>query len=538
VAQAVKARTGGGLVAETLEAVGAEVAFGVPGIHALAVWDGLRTSSIRTIGFRTELNAGFAADGYARTKGLPAVLLLSTGPGALVSLAALMEAASAHVPVVAIASQIPRELIGQGRGYLHELGDQLASFAPVVKWAGRATSAEEVPELLSSAWATAMSPPSGPVFVEIPVDLLTEETDVSSVKGSTSTRQKLPTASADAIAEAARHLNRAERPVLWAGGGVLRAQGWEELAELARALDAPVATTYMGKGAFPADDPLSLGSACDEAAFKEVLEDADVVLAVGTELGAETTAQYQLALSGKLVQIDAAKERIGSTYPALGLVGDAKWTLSALLPHVEPKTRDGASRAARARERIETGLAEQDRRLERGLLETVRETVPADTVMAWDMTILAYWAAAHFPVVKPRRFLYPLGSGTLGYAWPAALGASAAGSPTLAVVGDGGFLYGIQELATARQHGLDTVVLVVDDGGYGILREYQRDSFGETTAVDLAEPDFVALAKAFGVPAERTTPDELGEALERAFAQEGPALVHLPVLLRMWAPTS
>jgi acetolactate synthase-1/2/3 large subunit len=538
VAQAVKARTGGGLVAETLEALGAEVAFGVPGIHALAVWDGLRTSSIRTIGFRTELNAGFAADGYARTKGWPAVLLLSTGPGALVSLAALMEAASAHVPVVAISSQIPRELIGEGRGYLHELDDQLASFAPVVKSAARAASAEEIPELLSSAWATAMNPPTGPVFIEIPVDILAGDTAVSPLEKRefavvSSTGPRL-----EDVAEAARLLNESERPVIWAGGGVLRAHGWQELAELARALDAPVATTYMGKGAFPADDPLSLGSACDEAAFKEVLEEADVVLAVGTELGAETTAQYQLALSGKLVQIDAARERIGSTYPAIGLVGDAKLTLSALFPHVEPKARDGASRAATARERIENGLAEQDRQLERRLLETIRETVPADTVAAWDMTILAYWAAAHFPVTEPRRFLYPLGSGTLGYAWPAALGASAAGSPTLAVVGDGGFLYGIQELATARQHGLDTVVLVVDDGGYGILREYQRDAFGETTAVDLAEPDFVALADAFGVPAERTTPDELGGALERAFAQEGPALVHLPVLLRMWAPTS
>jgi acetolactate synthase-1/2/3 large subunit len=539
VAQAVKARTGGGLVAETLEALGAEVAFGVPGIHALAVWDGLRTSSIRTIGFRTELNAGFAADGYARTKGWPAVLLLSTGPGALVSLAALMEAASAHVPVVAIASQIPRELIGQGRGYLHELDNQLASFSPVVKWATRATSAEEVPELLSNAWATALRPPSGPVFVEIPVDLLTEETDVPSVKGLAPLSPD-PAVPPRTVEEVARLLNESERPVVWAGGGTLRSDAWEELAELARALDAPVATTYMGKGAFPADDPLSLGSACDETAFKEVLENADVVLAVGTELGAETTAQYSLAFSGQLVQIDAAGRRIGSTYQALALVGDAKWALGALFPHVEPKTRDGASRAARVRERITAGLAEQDRELERGLLETIRAAVPAHAVTAWDMTILAYWAGAHFPVLEPRTFLYPLGSGTLGYAWPAALGASLArpGRPVLAVVGDGGFLYGSQELAAARQYGLETVVLVVDDGGYGILREYQRESFGETTAVDLEEPDFLALAEAYRVPAERTTPEDLGAALERAFVHDGPALVHLPAHLRMWTPTA
>jgi acetolactate synthase I/II/III large subunit len=538
VAQAVKARTGGRLVAETLEALGTEAAFGVPGVHALAIWDGLRGSSVRTIGFRTELNAGFAADGYARATGKPAALLLSTGPGALISLASLMEAASSHVPLVAIASQIPRDLIGRGRGYLHELPDQIASFAPVVKWAARAESDAGIPELLGEAWRQALSPPTGPVYVEIPVDVLGGETSVEAPGKQTGTYLIQPTAREEARGEAIRLLNGAERPVIWAGGGVLRGRAWEEMAELARRLDAPVATTYMGKGAFPADDPLSAGCACDEAAFKALLEQADVVVAIATELGAETTAQYGLDFSGQLIQIDAVPERIGATYPALALVGDAVATLGDLLPHVEERTGDGAERAARVRVRVAQGLAGQDRDLERGLLETIRGAVPAETVTAWDMTILAYWAAAHFPVTKPRTFLYPLGSGTLGYSWPAALGASVGlGAPTLAVVGDGGFLYGIQELATAKQHGLDTVVLVVDDGGYGILREYQRASFGETTAVDLVEPDYVAVANAFGIPAERATPDDLGTALEHAFTGGGPALVHLPVLLRMWEPT-
>jgi acetolactate synthase-1/2/3 large subunit len=538
VAQAVKARTGGRLVAETLEALGTEAAFGVPGVHALAIWDGLRGSSVRTIGFRTELNAGFAADGYARATGKPAALLLSTGPGALISLASLMEAASSHVPLVAIASQIPRDLIGRGRGYLHELPDQIASFAPVVKWAARAESDAGIPELLGEAWRQALSPPTGPVYVEIPVDVLGGETSVEAPGKQTGTYLIQPTAREEARGEAIRLLNGAERPVIWAGGGVLRGRAWEEMAELARRLDAPVATTYMGKGAFPADDPLSAGCACDEAAFKELLEQADVVVAIATELGAETTAQYGLDFSGQLIQIDAVPERIGATYPALALVGDAVATLGDLLPQVEERTGDGAERAARVRERVAQGLAGQDRDLERGLLETIRAAVPAETVTAWDMTILAYWAAAHFPVTKPRTFLYPLGSGTLGYSWPAALGASVGlSTPTLAVVGDGGFLYGIQELATAKQHGLDTVVLVVDDGGYGILREYQRASFGETTAVDLVEPDYVAVANAFGIPAERASPDDLGAALEHAFTGGGPALVHLPVLLRMWEPT-
>jgi acetolactate synthase I/II/III large subunit len=537
VAHAVKVRTGGRLVAETLETLDAEVAFGVPGIHALAIWDGLRTSSMRTIGFRTELNAGFAADGFARTSGRPAVLLLSTGPGALLSLASLMEAATSHVPVVAIASQIPRELIGEGRGYLHELPDQLASFAPVVKWAKRAETDREVPEFLAEAWRQALAPPSGPVFLEIPVDVLRSDTDTPADVGA-GQGPPAPVAGAGPVGEAAELLDRADRPVIWAGGGVLRSGAWEELAELAQRLDAPVATTYMGKGAFPADHPLAVGSACDEPAFTELLETADVVLAVGTELGAETTSQYELDLSGTLIQVDAAAERFGKTYPALALPGDARAVLAELLPRIGTRRGAGSERAARARERIEARLDEEDRTLERSLLRTIRAAVPDDAVTAWDMTILAYWAAAHYPVTKPRTFQYPLGSGTLGYAWPAALGASLAGpsSPTLAVVGDGGFLYGIQELATARQYGLCTIVLVVDDGGYGILREYQRDSFGETTSVDLHEPDFVAVAQAFGVAAERTDVDGLGSALERAFGADGPALIHLPKFLRMWSP--
>jgi acetolactate synthase I/II/III large subunit len=447
-----------------------------------------------------------------------------------------MEAATAHVPVVAIASQIPRDLIGKGRGYLHELPDQLASFAPVVKWARRAESANEIPDLIAAALAAAQDAPTGPVFLEIPVDLLGSETGVSAA-GEKASDSSTP-ASQEGLNEAARILNTAERPVVWAGGGVLRSAAWQELAELAHRLDAPVATTYMGKGAFPADDPLFAGSACDERAFKDLIQDADVVVAVGTELGAETTAQYELAFSGTVIQLDADPDRFGATYPVQGLVGDARHLLGELLPRVEERRGDGAARAAAVRERIAAGLDEQDRGLERALLDTVRAAVPSETVTTWDMTILAYWAAAHFPVSEPRTFHYPLGSGTLGYAWPAALGASLTNSgPTLAVVGDGGFLYGIQELATARQYGLNATILVVDDGGYGILREYQRDSFGETTAVDLHEPDFVAVAEAFGVPAERTDPDGLEVALERALGQEGPALVHLPTFLRMWSPT-
>jgi acetolactate synthase I/II/III large subunit len=539
VSEAVRTRIGGHVVVDALEALGAGTAFGLPGVHALGIWEALRGSSVRYVGFRTELNAAFAADGYARAGGEPAALLLSTGPGALNSLTGLMEASSAHVPLVAIASQIPGDLIGRGRGYLHELRDQRASFEPIVKWSARARSAEDVPELLAEAWQRAQTPPSGPVFLEIPVDVLTGETDVrvEALDGAAPQPAVPPPA---ALGDAARVLAGAETPLVWAGSGVLRSGAWRELRAVAEALRAPVVTSYMGKGAFPEDHELSAGSACDEAAFRELVERADAVLAVGTELGAETTQQYTLEFGGQLVQIDAEEERIGSTFAALGLVGDARATLAALAERLPAREPDGKAedRARSVRERIDSGLEEQGRELERGLLASVREALPREGASAWDMTILAYWAGAHFPALSPRRFLYPLGSGTLGYAWPAALGATVAlGAPTLAVVGDGGFLYGVQELATARQYDLPTTLLLVDDGGYGILREYQRDAYGETFAVDLEQPDFPELARAFGIPVEPTTPDALGDALRRALETGGPAVVHLPARLEMWTAT-
>src|SRR5262249_29014338 len=330
------------LVAEARTALGAQAGFGVAGMHALPVWEALRTSELRAYGARTELCAGFAADGYARSSRRPAPLLLSTGPGALNALTALMESASSHVPVVAISSQVLRELIGRGRGYLHDLPDQLASFAPVVKHAARAESTEAIPELVGEAWGVALTPPSGPVYLEIPLDLPVDllaaparRPAVTALGAPTAARA----ATADSLSLAVRLLAAAERPVIWAGGGVLRAGARGELRALAERLDILVATTYMGKNKLPGDHPLDLGSACDDPAIQELLSDADVVLCAGTELGAETTGQYRLRFGGRLIHLDATPARIGATYPALPLVGDARLTLDALRQQVPRRAR-------------------------------------------------------------------------------------------------------------------------------------------------------------------------------------------------------
>ena len=535
-------RLGGHVVAESLVALGAEVAFGVPGVHALAIWEGLRDAGVRVLGSRTELAAGFAADGYARSSRRPAPLMLSTGPGALNAMTALMESASSHVPVIAISSQIPAELIGRGRGYLHELDDQLACFEPIVKHAARVHSVEAIPGMLAQAWRVALTPPSGPVYVEIPVDLLTGPAGGPQVIALEAMVER-QCAPLPQLIEAATVLAHARRPVIWAGGGVIRSGATAELAGLAHQLQSPVVTTYMGKGAIPGSHVLAAGAGCDEAAVHELLGHADVVLCVGTELGAETTGQYELHFEGRLIHLDAAPERIGTTYPALALVGDAKLTLMALTAelssHPPRSAAPGPELVAEVRRRIADGLGGQGRETELELLETIRETLSPDTITAWDMTILSYWAAPHLRLQSGQQFLYPLGSGTLGYAWPAALGAAIAhpGRPVLAVVGDGGLQYALAELGTAAQHGIDVALLIVDDGGYGILREYQHDAFGQTTAVDLPQLDLETITLGFGVPVRDTAPDQLAHDLRWALDEPGPAAVVLRTRLRSALPT-
>ena len=523
-------RVGGHVVAESLRALGAEVVFGIPGVHALPMWEGLRGAGLPVLGFRQELNAAFAADGYARATGRPAAVLVSTGPGAFMTLAPLAEASTAFVPVVVVTSQIESSAIGRGRGELHETRDQTASFAPLVKWTGRASGAGEIPELLAEAWRQAATPPSGPVYVEVPSDVLraVAPEPVDDLDGSPRPLPLPPDADLD---HAASLLAGAEQPLLVGGGGAVRSGAGAELLELAGRLHAPIATTYTGKGAVPEEHPLAVGSAWDDAAHRELVAGADVLLVAGSWLGYELTPSLR-GFGGTLIQIDAAPERIGVNAPALGLVGDAKPILAALLERIgprEPKT--AAERAARLRASRPSGPTLD-------VLETVEDVLPEVGAGVWDSTILAYAACWYLRASDPREFLYPAGSSTLGYAFPAALGAAAAlaEKPVLAIVGDGGLQYGLAELATATQNGLDVTLLVVDDGGYGILREYQDEAGFAHAGVDLVHPDFIALFGAYGVPVRRVAPEDLGDALRRALGERGPAAIVLESELAMPVP--
>ncbi|MEV5429748.1 thiamine pyrophosphate-binding protein [Streptomyces sp. NPDC052701] len=533
-------RNGGDLVVETLAGLGATTVFGLPGQHALGMFDALRRSDLRYVGLRVENNAGFAADAYGRITGEAAPLLLSTGPGALMSLAALQEAAAASAPVLAIGSQVPTAGLGGGRhGYLHELPDQAASFRGVVKSVHTVRTQSQIPSAIAAAWQSALTAPHGPVWVEIPQDVLLAPASLPVVTGLDAAPEDLPPRP-ELTAVAADLLSRAARPAIIAGGGVVRSDASGKLRELAERLQAPVVTTFGGKGAFPWNHPLSLQSWLEDRHTTDFLEDADVLLVVGSGLGELSSNYHTFRPRGRVVQIEADLGKLESNHPALGIHADARLALQALLETVRERRDPAAPERVRALlSRVGERIASQELTLEQELLASVRRALPASAPSFWDMTILAYWAWSAFDPKKPNTMHSAQGAGGLGYAFPAALGAAVAdpSQPVLAVSGDGGALYSVAELATARQHDLNVTWLIVDDGGYGILREYMTDAFGQATATELARPDYVALAESFGVPGVRTTPDALETDLAKALASPGPSVVVLPAVLRMFAPT-
>lgn len=536
-AQGDRQRNGGDVVVETLTALGVSHVFGIPGQNALALFDAIRRSDLTFVSSRVENNSAFGADGYARATGEVGVLFLSTGPGALTALGALQEAYATGVPLLVIASQVPRAGLGLRRGMLHQLDDQQRSAVNVTKSTAGARNSAEIPSLIADAWALALAAPAGPVWVEIPQDVLEEETmvpPVSSVVVDVSERAPR----AELVDRAAELLQSAERPVILAGGGVRRSPGGSAaLVTLAEVLDAPVVSTVGGKGAIPFSHPLSAASWIEDRHTTELLQDADVLLAVGTAMGEVTSNYFTFAPQGQLIHVDAELRVLEANHPALAIHADAAKALSALAEQVTYRPRDGARIATELRSAVQKRLADQDVVAELTLMRNLRAAVPAAAQTFWDMTIAAYWAWSAWDP-QDGQFHSAQGAGGLGFAFPAAVAAAiGSGARTFAVSGDGGAMYSLAELATARQHDADVTWLIVDDGGYGILREYMTDTFGQATATELARPDFVALAASFGVPAQRVTLDTAGEAIADTFTTRGPAVVVLPALLRMFSPT-
>ncbi|MCY0904851.1 thiamine pyrophosphate-binding protein [Arthrobacter sp. H14-L1] len=553
-ATAMALRNGGDLVVETLAALGARTVFGIPGQHALGLFDALSRSPLHFVSSRVENNAAFAADGYSRATGEVGVLFLSTGPGALTALAGLQEANATGVPMIVVASQIPLEGLGARRkGMLHQLDDQKASAANVTKSQRLIQHASGIPSAIQDAWTEAVSSPQGPVWLEIPQNVLLDKIMVPKVEDALAEPFDNPPR-VELIREAVSWLSVAQRPVIVAGGGTRRGRAEPWLLSIAEKLNAPVVCSPGGNGAFPWNHELSLQAWVEDRHVTEVLEDADVLIVVGSSLGEVTSNYFTLTPRGRIIQIDAEPRVLESNRPALGIRADAGQALRALDSALDDALDSAGGSAANwhgktpqelvkeTLAKVKSRLDEQDLGLERTFLADIRSVVPDDMQTFWDMTIAAYWGWSCWDA-REGEFHSAQGAGGLGYGYPAAIGGALGlqfqgkRDRVLAVSGDGSSMYSIAELATARQHNAPVTWLIVDDGGYGILREYMVDAFGKATHTELARPDFVKLAESFGVPARRVAPEDVGDALKAALAGDGPNVVVVDTLLKMFGPT-
>jgi acetolactate synthase-1/2/3 large subunit len=504
-------RFGAQVLVEGLEAAGVEVVFGLPGVHNLAAWEALRDSPIRLVGVRHEQAAVYAADGYARASGRVGVALVTTGPGAANTLGACGEAWASRSPVLVIATDIPTGLRMRGvhRGVLHECIDQPAMFGPVTKRRFTPATFAELALAALAAPEAALEAPARPVYLEIPTDLLGAAGDEPAVS---------PAVTAPArpdIEPALDVLAGARRPLVWAGGGAVAAGASDAVAALAERLGAPIVTTYSA-GGIAGGHPLCIGLPPHVPEIGALWDEADLVLAVGSDLDGTMTQNWRMPAPPQLIAInvddaDAAKNYV----PDVIVSGDARQACEALALEISGSREpwvDVAELRSRARAALRAAFPAEMR-----FLDAFASAVPDETLVLCDMCIPGYWLGAFHPFPAPRRLVYPLGWGTLGCAFPQSLGASLAGSgPVVSVSGDGGFLFACGELATVAQEQLPVTTVIVDDGGYGMLRYDQRRSGAASYGVDLHTPDFAALAESFGVRAE--TVDGLGDAFAAALA--------------------
>jgi acetolactate synthase-1/2/3 large subunit len=534
--------TAGRAVVEALIAQGVDTVFGIISVHMLHIYDALREAvdegRIRFVGARHEHALGFMADGYARATGKPGVMLTSGGPGAADSIGAMGESYHSSVPLLQITAEIESEWLGQGLGVTHEAVDQMAMFAPVTGWRALAESPQGVPNKIAEAFDHLRSQHPRPAVLAIPTDYLGQVADFEIIP---SRAPSFPTPDPDALAAAAAIVRDAKRPLIIAGGGVMRSGATNALRAFAERFDVPVAVADGGKGAFPDDHPLGLGTVLGgrvwlENPVQEYAGTCDAVVIVGTSMPFRSTKGVALKLPKHVVQIDLDASLFGRNYPVeVGIAGDARQVIEALTAAMgAPRTSSAEEHGALA-EVKQAARASLQRQMpnELRMWEAVRATIDRDAVVLADSTIAGYAATRCFPTYEPLTFHHPHGWVSIGYAFAASLGAKV-GLPdrqVICVTGDGGFQYNIQELASAKQHGIAPIVLLFNDNAWGVLERYQKTAFdGRYFATSLANPDFRQLAAAYGVGYHLARDvDELTSALAKSRDPERLQLIEVAI---------
>lgn len=508
--------------------------FGIPGVHTIELYRGLPGSGLQHITPRHEQGAAFMADGYARASGKPGVCFLITGPGLTNAATAMAQAYSDSVPMLVISAVNRRDDLGMGRGRLHELPRQSDASRAFCIWQHTLTRAEQLPEALARAFQMLSCSRPGPVHIEIPIDLFPAPMPGRLEDYRACTPASPPAASPAAIEEAARWLQDAESPAILLGGGAQEASA--PATELAEKLAAPVFLSLAAKGIVDEQHPLCAGANLSFDSARARVENADVVLAVGTEL-AETDRNLvrdNYHFRGRLIRIDIdPAQLICNANPDLAILADAGEALQQLNSAITP--RDDDARAA-SHGQVKTLLESCRTEWWSGSEErypwvrALRESLADDGILVTDSTQLAYNTNTALPLYRPRSHITcTTGYGTLGFALPAAIGARLASQrDVIALIGDGGLMFTLGELAVAVEQQLPLPILVWNNSGYGEIRDFMDAAEVPQEGVNLRTPDFVALAKSFGAEGCRINkPEQLGSAVAEALQRKTPTLIEI-----------
>lgn len=524
-------RSGAQTLVESLVAEGVSTLFGIPGVDTLSVYDAfLDHPEIRAINVRHEQAAVYMADGFYRASGEVGVALTSGGPGALNTMTAMNTAFNDSSAVLHVTNDNPAHVRRKGRGYFHDIADQFGMFRPVCDFAQQASLPAEIPPAVHAAMVALRSRRPRPALVEIAGDAFKQDTDAP-IPPAAEGRRRQPD-QAD-VARAAELIAKAKRPIVWAGGGVVAGDASAGLVRLAEKLGAPILSSQAGKSAVPGDHPLYVGNWMNERPVRELLAGSDLLVAVGTRFSYFPTGGWSLNLPATIVQIDLDPAEIGRNYRiAAAVVGDAAAGLDELSTELDrigyARPSDRAGDVAALNRTIADAVGHS---VELDVLDQIRKALPAEAMVFNDPTTIVFWARSWWKCYAPRTWFVPSGFGTLGFALPSAIGAAIAkpGTPSLAIIGDAGVMFTIQDLMTAVEHRIPVIVLVFNDKGYGVERRHQDHLYGRRSGVDLLPPDFVALARAFGAKGVRVENiRDVGATLKSALGEAGPVLIEVP----------
>ncbi|MGR4011158.1 thiamine pyrophosphate-binding protein [Leucobacter sp. 1207-22] len=523
-------RTAGWVVIETLKNYGIDTVFGIPGTHNLEFYRPLTELGIRPVTSRHEQGAGYASDGWSLQTGKPGVVITTSGPGLLNALSAAGTAYCESRPMILLA---PGPALGNefaDIGTLHETKDQLSAASAIVEWGRRVKSAEEAVAAVHDAFELFATTRPRPVYIEVPLDVLEEVTEISDEALAARTFAPIPAADPALVTEAARLLANAADPVILAGGGSRAATS--EIRALAERLGAPVVTTGNAKGVLDEHHPLSLGANLRLAAARDRARDADVLVVVGSKLGEAELWVDKLDAQGAVIRIDLLESQINKNQEAtVGLVGSAQATLAALVAELGEGTPiDSAARTAETLAAVRAEVRELSPE-NAGLAEAIAAVIPADAIVSTDSSQIAYWGLLNtLKASKPNSTPYMTTYATLGYGLPAALGSRIAdpSRPSFVVIGDGALMFSMNEFITVTEQREDVTVIVVDNGGYGEIKQNEIDADIAPIAVDLVQPDWAALAPAFGGAGHRAAnAEELDAAVQIALRDGGLQVIHI-----------